>query len=504
MDMLRIFDGNTGKTPDKVYLRYDGRDWSYRQVQDESRRIAQVFRELGVSRGDRVALMCFNTPGFVSAMLASWRLGAVVTPINHKLQPPEVAYILKHSQARVCVADGTLAPVVQAAGSDSRLLTTDSDHPDVDRLERLAEGVDGIDGEDLAEDEIAEILYTSGTTGQPKGCLHTHRNVVLVAMFSALGMSITRDERLLMAVPIWHASPLNNWLMGTTLMGGAVVLLREYQPLEFLQSVQRDRITLCFGPPVIYTTPLHTVPDLSDHDLSSVRAWLYGGGPIGADVARRLSAEYRSQNFYQVYGMTETGPIGTILYPDEQVAKAGSIGRVALPGADMRLVRDDGAAAEPGDVGEIWLRTETVMQGYLGDPDATAAALAEGGWYRSGDLARMDEDGYLFIVDRRKDMIVTGGENVYSKEVEDALSAHPAVKEVAVIGRPHPEWGETVVAHVVLVEGSEVDGPELRGWLSDKLARYKIPREYVFATTLPRTPSGKVQKHLLEDAEVGA
>ncbi|MFF2028488.1 class I adenylate-forming enzyme family protein, partial [Streptomyces sp. NPDC058171] len=347
---------------------------------------------------------------------------AVVVPVNHKMQAPEVDYILRHAHVTVCVFDGELAPVIERLQTPVVLLSTDTAVDGCTFFDDAIADLDPIDGIDVDENDPAEILYTSGTTGAPKGCVHSHRNVVRVATTAALGLSITRDERLLMAVPIWHASPLNNWLMATLYMGGTVVLLREYHPIRFLEAVQQQRITLCFGPPVIYTTALNAVPGFADYDLSSVRAWLYGGGPIGADVARRLVESYRTTRFYQVYGMTETGPVGAVLYPEEQLTKAGSIGRVALAGVDMRLAGPGGADVPAGGIGEIWVRTDTVMQGYLDDPDATAAVFADGGWYRTGDLARKDDDGYLFIVDRAKDMIITGGENVYSKEVEDAIS----------------------------------------------------------------------------------
>ncbi|REE75762.1 feruloyl-CoA synthase [Rhodococcus wratislaviensis] len=500
MNIVRVFDSNVRKAPDKAFLHFQGRDHTYGSVQDGSRRAAALLRQLGVGRGDRVALMCFNTPGFVYAMLGAWRLGAVVVPVNHKMQAPEVDYILRHAQVKVCVFDGELAPVIERLETPVQLLSTDTAMEGRTCFDDAIADLDGIDGIEPDENDPAEILYTSGTTGAPKGCVHSHRNVVLVATTAALGLSITRDERLLMAVPIWHASPLNNWLMATLYMGGTVVLVREYHPVHFLEAVQQQRITLCFGPPVIYTTALNAVPDFADYDLSSVRAWLYGGGPIGADVARRLVESYRTTRFYQVYGMTETGPVGAVLYPEEQLAKAGSIGLAALAGVDMRLAGPDGVDVPAGEIGEIWLRTETVMQGYLDDPAATAAVFADGGWYRTGDLARQDDDGYLFIVDRAKDMIITGGENVYSKEVEDAISGHPDVVDVAVVGRPHPEWGETVVAHVVWREPDVVGADDIRGYLSDKLARYKIPRDYVFATVLPRTPTGKIQKHLIRSA----
>ena len=324
---------------------------------------AGYLQSLGVQPGDRVALMCYNTPGFVYAMLGAWRLGAVVVPINHKMQTPEVAYVLEHAKVSVCVFDGELAPVVGRLETTAKLISTDSVADGFDFFDDAITRQEGVGGIDIDENDPAEILYTSGTTGSPKGCVHSHRNVVGVAVTAALAVSTTRDERLLMAVPIWHASPLNNWFMSTLYMGGTVVLLREYHPVKFLETVQEQRITLCFGPPVIYTTALNLVPNFADYNLGSVRAWLYGGGPIGADVARRLVESYGTTEFRQVYGMTETGPVGTVLYPEEQLSKAGSIGRVALAGVDLRLVADDGTDAEPDQIGEIWLRADTVMPG---------------------------------------------------------------------------------------------------------------------------------------------
>ncbi|MFE4500827.1 class I adenylate-forming enzyme family protein [Rhodococcus sp. NPDC056743] len=500
MNIVRVFDSNVTKTPDKPFLISGGHEHTYQQVQDGSRRAAAYLENLGVERGDRVALMCFNTPGFVYAMLGAWRLGAVVVPINHKMQTPEVAYVLGHAKVSVCVFDGELAPVVSRLDTTATLVSTDSAADGFDFFDDAITSLAGVDGAPINENDPAEILYTSGTTGAPKGCVHSHRNVVGVAITAGLAVSTTRDERLLMAVPIWHASPLNNWFMSTLYMGGTVVLLREYHPVKFLETVQEQRITLCFGPPIIYTTALNLVPNFADYNLSSVRAWLYGGGPIGADVARRLVESYGTTEFRQVYGMTETGPVGTVLYPEEQLTKAGSIGKYALAGVDLRVVGGDGIDVGVGQIGEIWLRADTVMQGYLDDPQATAAAFADGDWYRTGDLARSDEDGYLFIVDRAKDMIITGGENVYSKEVEDVISGHPDVVDVAVVGKPNTEWGETVVAHVVWREPGAIDADDIKNYLSDKLARYKIPREVEFVTVLPRTPTGKIQKHLIRAA----
>lgn len=450
MNLIAALERAARATPDKPFLRDDGATLTYRQMQQRSRRAAEVLASLGVAPGERVAAMCLNTPAFFDLLLGAWRIGAVVVPVNHKLQAPEVDHILRHSASRAVLFDAALAPVLANVEHDALRLATEGEAAGAAPFDRLVADAAGIAPATPDDAALAEILYTSGTTGRPKGCMHSHRTVALAAATSALALSMTERERTLMAMPVWHASPLNNWFGGTLYVGGTVVLMREYQPLRFLQTVEAEQVTLYFGAPVSYTLPLDTIADFASFDLTSVRAWLYGGGPIGATLARRLMRAYRSEAFYQVYGMTETGPAGTVLHPFEQAMKPGSIGCQGTPGVDVRVVTAAGGLARPGEIGEIRLRADSMMLGYLDDPGATRAAFDDDGWYRSGDVARVDDDGYLFVVDRIKDMIVTGGENVYSKEVEDVLNAHPAVAEAAVVGRAHPEWGETVIAHVVL------------------------------------------------------
>lgn len=509
MNLIAALERAARATPDKPFLRDDGATLTYRQMQQRSRRAAEVLASLGVAPGERVAAMCLNTPAFFDLLLGAWRIGAVVVPVNHKLQAPEVDHILRHSASRAVLFDAALAPVLANVEHDALRLATEGEAAGAAPFDRLVADAAGIAPATPDDAALAEILYTSGTTGRPKGCMHSHRTVTLAAATSALALSMTERERTLMAMPVWHASPLNNWFGGTLYVGGTVVLMREYQPLRFLQTVEAEQVTLYFGAPVSYTLPLDTIADFASFDLTSVRAWLYGGGPIGATLARRLMRAYRSEAFYQVYGMTETGPAGTVLHPFEQAMKPGSIGCQGTPGVDVRVVTAAGGLARPGEIGEIRLRADSMMLGYLDDPGATRAAFDDDGWYRSGDVARVDDDGYLFVVDRIKDMIVTGGENVYSKEVEDVLNAHPAVAEAAVVGRAHPEWDETVIAHVVLREAAGaaragqaesaagVDADALRAFCATRLAAYKIPREYVFAERLPRTPTGKLQKYLL-------
>lgn len=497
-DFVSVIDQHARVQADKECLRAAGRSISYAEFADLTRRAATVLRDNGVGPGDKVALLCFNTPGFVIALFGAWRLGAVVVPINHKLQAPEIDYMLVHSGSRLCVVDGALATVAQRIEHAVTWMATDSAAAGMPLFEDLLERAEPCAaGAPPAAEALAEILYTSGTTGKPKGCLHSHGNVFLAAICAAASTGLSRNERTLIAMPVWHSSPLNNWLLGTLLMGGTAVLLREYAPKAFLDALAQERISFAFGAPIAFLAPLSVVPDVGSYDFGAMRMWAYGGGPLGADMARKLAASYRSDRFVQVYGMTESGPLGTVLYPEEAIAKAGSIGRSGVPGVAIEVRRADGQRCTAGEVGEIHLRSPAVMKGYLDNPEATAAAFDPQGWYRTGDLARVDEDGFLFIVDRLRDMIITGGENVYSKEVEDALATHPDVQDVAVIGRPHPEWGETVTAVLVARTGRTLDEEALREFLAPRLARYKIPRAYEFRDTVPRTATGKLLKHLL-------
>jgi len=501
MNLLAAFDSAVRKHPEKTFIRFEGRSISYGEMKDRSQIAAGVLAANGVVAGDAVALMCLNTPAFVEALLGSWRLAAIVVPVNHKLQTPELEYILRHSGSKVLVFDASLASVVSAVDAPIKTLITGG-AASSGNFDELMHEVAAAHGNAPDDDAFAEILYTSGTTGKPKGCLFTHQSVALAAITVALGLSISRDERTLIAMPIWHSSPLNNWFGATLYVGGTVVLLREYESRKLLETVQTEKVSLYFGAPVSYAAPL-LLGDFDLFDLSSVRAWVYGGGPISVDVARRLAERYRSSRFYQVYGMTETGPAGTALYPEEQVAHAGSIGRSAMPGVDLRVVREDGEDAVRGESGEIWMRADSMMSGYLNDETATKAAFAERRWYRTGDLARLDNDGYIFIVDRLKDMIITGGENVYSKEVEDALAQHPSIADVAVFAVPHESWGETVAAEIVTKPTETLTPEDVRRYLEGRLARYKIPRLIYFSKRLPHTPTGKVQKFVLRENRRG-
>lgn len=495
-----LLESNARKFGGREALLYQDRRYSFVDVDVEATRAAAALQSLGVEKGDKVAVMGQNTTAFVFACFGALRIGAVIVPINHKLMPPETAYILEHSESKVWLFDGSLADVARKVSTKARVLCMDSDADGFERFEAVMAAGHPYRPQAVNSDDLGEILYTSGTTGKPKGCMHSQANVLLAAIASNLVFGLGQFDRTLIGMPIWHCFPLNNMLIGSYYVGASVVLMREYHPVEFLKLIQAERCTAFFGAPIAFIMPVQKVPVFDSFDLSSVRIWMYGGGPIDADTARMLMDRYKTTNFYQVFGMTETGPTGMALYPSEQVAKAGSIGRYAISGCDMRVVKADGGEAGPGEIGEIWFRCQSIMRGYYRDPVATAEVFSDG-WYKTGDLARLDEDGYLFIVDRAKDMIIVGGENVYCKEVEDVLAAYPGVLECAVVGQKDKDWGETVVAVVVAQE--PLDEASLKAHLGERLARYKVPRVFRFVDQLPRTPTGKVMKYVIRDTLAG-
>ncbi|MGY2076379.1 class I adenylate-forming enzyme family protein [Blastococcus sp. SYSU DS0828] len=503
MHLTAVLERAARLVPTKEALVTDDGAITYAELLDRARRAARVLIDAGVRPGDRVAVMTYNTPGFVIGAFGTWFAGGVLVPVNHKLAVPEVRYAVEHSGATVGVVAGALAGTATEASPGTTWLTTETGAGGLPHLDTLVDAATPVAGPAVDDDASpAEILYTSGTTSSPKGCVHTHRTISAVAPLIVSTLGFTRDERFLLAMPIWHAAPLNDWLLTMVFLGATTVLQREYDPAGFLRAVERHRVTAFFGAPIAYLAPVQLARagrlSLADADLSSVDKWLYGGAPLGEQVARALVDAYGTDRFFQVYGMSEMGPVGTALYPAEQLAKAGSIGRGGMPGVDLRVVAADGADVGPGGVGEIWLRADTRMAGYHGNEQATADVFV-GPWFRTGDVARVDEDGYLFIVDRLKDVIIVGGENVHSQEVEEVLRGHDRIADVAVVGRPHEEWGETVVAVCVSADGEGITLDEVRDFLGDKLARYKLPREVVTVDVLPRNPSGKLTKQVIRD-----
>jgi len=497
--IIEMLEMHASKAAGKDFLRISGKGYSYGEVERLVEKSAGLLQSLGIHHGDKVAIMSHNTLGFVLAFLGTLKAGATTVPINHKLMAPEVDYILEHSEAKIFLFDGALAEVAAKLTAPVNKISLDSRVDNYDQFETMLESAQACAPVELSSDDIAEILYTSGTTGKPKGCLHSHRTVMMAAIAMGYSLKYDEDDRILIAMPIWHSAPLNNMFIGGLYVGATIVMIREYHPLHFLQTVQDEKCTVFFGAPIAYLAPIQMLPNFDTFDLSSMRMWATGGGPCSADNAMTIMKKYNARdNFVQAYGLSESGPNGTELFTKEAVQKAGSIGRRGVNGCDFKVMKSETEEAVRGEIGEIWLKNDSNMVGYYKDPEATKAAFYDG-WLRTTDVARIDEDGFLFIVDRLKDMIVTGGENVYSKEVEDIIGAHPDIAAAAVIGVPHPSWGDTVCAVIVPQKGKDVTPESVTAFCNDKLAKYKIPRIYKIVDSLPYTPSGKLMKYKLRE-----
>lgn len=498
MKINSLLTAGAVRHPEKEALITAERTWTYQQLHDDAARTAYLLKSQGADQGSTIAAMTYNEPEFVITAFATWMLGAIFVPINHKFAVPEAEYMLSHCGATHGIVSPELHNTTTQAAPQVQWITTD---PNTGLLPQIA-------GQKLFKEtheddqDAALILYTSGTTSSPKGCVHTHDGISRLLPLIALSLDHHRNTRTLVAMPIWHSAPLNVSTMPTLFVGGTVILQREYHPIETMKLLGAQRATAFFGPSIAFLAPLQFATqaglNFNDFDFSTMESWTFGGAPIDEATTRKIIENYQPGTHRQLYGMSELGPAGTELRPEDQLRKAGSIGNYAMLGVDMRVVTADHTDAGPGETGEIWFKTDTRMKEYLHNPEATRDAFV-GPWYRTGDIARVDEDGYFYIVDRLKDIIIVGGENVFSLEVEEAIAKHPRVADVAVVGTPDPEWGQQVTAFVVTSDEQLLDQAELHKFLSEHIARYKIPRFVHTVAELPRNPSGKLLKHVLRD-----
>ncbi|MDT4987342.1 MAG: fatty-acyl-CoA synthase [Micromonosporaceae bacterium] len=467
------------KTPARVAVVHADRELTYRQLDERVTRLAYGLRARGVKRGDRVAYLGPNHPAFVESLFATATLGAVFVPINSRLTAAEIRYLLADSGAGLLI----VAPENEAtvAGIAAHVLRVGEGH---------AEGpVEPLD-EPVALADPCLIMYTSGTTGRPKGATLSHGNLTWNALNVLVDVDLAGDEVTLVTAPLFHTAALNMTCLPTLLKGGQVVIEPDFDPERVIDLVERRRVTMLFGVPTMYAA-IAASPRWATADLSSVRTLMCGGAPVPGPLIETYLR--RGLSFVQGYGMTEAAP-GTLLV-DRWMARR-KVGSAGVPHffTDVRVARPDLTDVDAGEPGEILIQGPNVMRGYWGLPDATAATFADGGWLRSGDVAVVDGDGYVFVVDRVKDLIISGGENIYPAEVENALYAHPDVAECAVIGVPDEKWGEVGKAVVALKPGGRAPAEELLTFLGARLARYKLPRSVEFVAALPHTASGKVLK----------
>ncbi|MFC7319616.1 fatty acid--CoA ligase [Halobacillus campisalis] len=503
-----MFEQTVAKYPNKeglVDLRL-GTRWTYREWNDEVNRMASTLLAEGVDKGDRVSTVLFNTAEFATTLFACMKIGAVFNPINFRLTSQEIDFIIKDASPKVVIFEKATAGSLEGVASESPHIDFWSiDEPDLSYARYYYQMIEGSDTSRpdclIEEDDLYAIMYTSGTTGTPKGVLHTHRDMVDQALVLTATLRLTPQDRGLTVAPMFHCAELHCTFFPRVMVGAANVILHHFDAPAMIETVREEQISTLFAAPTMWNMVLQE--DFSQEDFSTLRQGLYGGAPMAPALTTRLH-EALGVQLLQAYGMTEMGPAITALFEDEQISKAGSAGR-ALINHEVRVVRtqengpsDPDDVCAPGELGEIVVRGPSTMKGYYNRPEATEEVMYKG-WYHSGDIGTFDDDGYLWVSDRVKDMIISGGENIYSREVEDALFAHPSVVDAAVIGEPDEMWGERVVAYIVSKEAVTADELEEYCISSSSLARYKRPRRYEFVDELPRNASGKLQKFKLRE-----
>ena len=474
------------KTPQHTALIHGDDRTSYAELHRRTTRLAHVLRAAGIGRGDRVAYLGPNHPSYLETLFAAGLLGAVFVPLNIRLSGPELDYQLHDSGAKALVRSAVVpepaqTPVRIQLGAEYEELIAEA--PTDEQID-----------EPVGLDDLCIIMYTSGTTGRPKGAMLTHGNLTWNAVNVLVDHDLRADEVALVSAPLFHTAGLNMLTLPVLLKGGSCVLVESFEPGGTLELVERHRVSFMFGVPTMFEQVARH-PNWPDADLSSLRLLTCGGSPVPTPLI--TAYQERGLTFCQGYGMTEASPGVLFLDAEHALAKAGSAGvqhffsdvRVVGPGSDLEPVA-------PGETGEVLVRGPHVMAGYWGLPEETRAAFTDG-WFRSGDAARVDQDGYVTIVDRIKDMIISGGENIYPAEVEDALLGHPGIAECAVVGVPDATWGEVGRAVVVARPGVVLDPGEVLSSLVGRLARYKIPKTLVVVDSLPRTASGKLLKSVL-------
>jgi fatty-acyl-CoA synthase len=498
-DLLRR---TAARLPNKLAIRCGSVDWTYAQLDAVCTQLASGLHQQGVRLGDRVAVLARNSHGFAAMRFALARLGAVIVPINFMLNAEEVRFILLHSGATVLCTDAGCAQLAKQAATTTAVrlmigLPSESSHepvPGTVDFHTLAATTAVLPDNELTGSMLAQIIYTSGTESRPKGAMLTHDAVIAEYVTCLVDVEIAENDRALHALPLYHCAQLDVFFGPAIYVGSSNIITGTPTAENLLSLLASNKITSFFCPPTVWIALLRC--SLFDQtDLSHLRKGYYGASIMPVAILKEILQRLPNVRLWNLYGQTEIAPMATVLLPEDQLRKAGSAGRPAL-NVETRVVDDQMNDVAVGDIGEIVHRSPQLLAGYFNDEEKTAQAFA-GGWFHSGDLATMDDEGYITVVDRKKDMIKTGGENVASREVEEAIYTIPGVSEVAVIGLPDPKWIEAVTAIIVLKAGASLTEEAVMSACAQKLASFKRPKRVVFETSLPKNPSGKVLKREL-------
>jgi long-chain acyl-CoA synthetase len=492
LNLASIVTESSTRVPDNAAVRLGEAQLTYAELDERSARLVSLLSAHGVQPGDRVGVMLPNVPEFPIAYFGVLRAGGVVVPMNVLLKRREIAFYLNDSGAKLLLAWHGFAEEARAGAEEAGAELIEVEPTTFAALLAEHEPAPGI--AETGEEDTAVILYTSGTTGKPKGAELTHANLHRNAdVSSRTTCEIESGDVVLGALPLFHSFGQSVSMNASLMVGATLTLVPKFDPGEALETMQRDGVTHFYGVPTMYGALLHH-PGREEYDTSALRTCITGGASMPVEVLRGFEDAFGAI-VLEGYGLSETSPVASSTHPGTE-RKPGSIG-TPIEGVEMRVVDENDEEVAQGEVGEIVIRGHNVMKGYWQRPDATAEAM-RGGWFHSGDMARVDADGSFYIVDRKKDLIIRGGYNVFPREVEEVLYEHPKIREAAVLGIPHPELGEEVGAAVVTMEGEELLAEEVSAYVKDNLAAYKYPRVVWFLDDLPKGPTGKILKREIE------
>lgn len=502
MNIVEMLEVNALRHPSKEALIYQNRMYTYEEFNAKVNQLAHGLIREGVKKGDKLAMFMKNSDDFVFTYYAGAKIGAVLVPINFRLLPKEINYIVTQSNSSFIVADQEYEEIVNEAVKDISSVRKHFSAPfakneySTSFSKVFMENRDN-PGIQLNGTDDLHLLYTSGTTGFPKGALFDHQRVEYVALQFILTLNYHSDERMMNFAPLFHCAQLTIGMLSGFYIGGTTVVYRDFNPRVILADIQKYSITSFLAVPTMHIAFINT-PKKADFDFSTVEKVIYGAAPMSEDVVRKCIDYYGTDQMYSLCGQTEGGPNGIVLYPKDHKKYAGMAGKDSSLFTLVDIVNEQGLSVEPGVVGELILKGPTIMKGYYNNPQATKKTIING-WLHTGDLAMKDQDGYIKLVDRSKDMIISGGENIYSIEVENIIAKHPKIADVAVIGNPDMKWGESVTAIAVKKTNEEVTEQEIIDFTQANIARYKAPKKVIFVDVLPRNASGKLMKYQLRE-----